>query len=76
MICKTCFGSSPVNKDVPSRFGACDVCTTVNGNQHPKPTIYCKLCNAWICEACKADVAKRGFAALIVGFEKVFNWFN
>lgn len=46
------------------REGECDVCRLAYGDKTPKTTGFCKLCNAWICEACKNNWTSRAIAAL------------
>lgn len=40
----------------------CDVCALVDGDLRQKPTRYCGLCDAHICEWCAPRKARRALA--------------
>jgi hypothetical protein len=42
----------------------CDVCFLLDGNTSPKETMYCKLCDAFMCEPCRRNKWRRMGAAI------------
>lgn len=40
----------------------CDVHVLVDGDTNDKSVTYCKVCDAWLCEKCKDNLAKRAEA--------------
>lgn len=40
----------------------CDVCVLVDGDHTPKAVHYCSTCDAFICDTCTPNLARRGYA--------------
>jgi hypothetical protein len=58
--------SIPCADPARCRVGVCDVCGLVSGDMTEKPTKFCGLCKAWICDECRPAWKDRGVAALKV----------
>ena len=42
----------------------CDVCFLLDGDVTPKAVMYCKLCDAFMCEPCRKNKWRRAGAAI------------
>lgn len=42
----------------------CDVCFLLDGDISPKAVLYCKLCDAFMCEPCRKNKWRRAGAAI------------
>ena len=63
-------GEDPLVSEVLQRltgpdWGTCEVCWLVSGDKSIKIVTFCPSCRAWMCDACKRNPLKRGFAALL-----------
>lgn len=47
------------------------MCDLLDGDRSPKPVIYCGFCDAWLCDRCKQDMARRARAAAARVVQKV-----
>ena len=70
MACKACGNGGDYE---PKR---CECCYLVDGDERIKQTRYCTFCQAFICDACWNDGAKRTQAFLTSTIEKVRKWFG
>lgn len=43
--------------------GQCDACALIDHDTSPKLVQFCKLCNAWLCDTCRASPWRRAKAA-------------
>lgn len=45
--------------------GICDVHRLVDGDAGIRKVLWCKVCQAWICDECRPDLVKRAKAMAI-----------
>lgn len=43
---------------------SCDACRLIDRDDSPKLVQYCKICNAWLCDSCRASPWRRAKAAV------------
>jgi hypothetical protein len=51
----------------------CDVCFLLDGNLTPKQVLYCKLCDAFMCEPCRKSPGRRLGAKIARTMRKILN---
>jgi hypothetical protein len=51
----------------------CDVCFLLDGDKSPKEVMYCKLCDKFMCAACRPNMRRR--SAAVIAF-KVTQFIN
>lgn len=56
--------------------GICDVCRLVDGDKGVKWVVYCPTCEAYICETCEGNRAKRAAAMLLDNAHKINEYFK
>jgi len=47
----------------PQQVGVCEVCARTRGDYSYKPVEYCSTCKAWMCDSCRRNWFRRGWAA-------------
>ena len=50
----------------------CDVCYLLDNDASPKETMYCSLCDAFMCDACRRNKWRRMGAAIARKVKKVW----
>lgn len=51
-------------KNADYTFWSCDVCVLVFNDPTPKPVRYCRVCRAYICDACWGNWQARALASV------------
>jgi hypothetical protein len=51
----------------------CDVCFLLDGDLTPKEVMYCKLCDAFMCEPCRKNQWRRAGAAIARQMRKLLH---
>ena len=59
----------------------CRVCELLDGDRASKPVLFCGMCGAWICDACRPNWIRRARAATtdlasLRGDVRVVPWTN
>jgi hypothetical protein len=52
----------------------CDVCMLLDGDMSPKEVLYCKLCNAFMCEPCRRNNWRRAGASIAKHTRGLITW--
>jgi hypothetical protein len=52
----------------------CDVCMLLDGDTTPKEVMYCKFCDAFMCEACRRNNWRRTGATIARHTRKLISW--
>lgn len=67
-------------QDAPP-LGVCEVCLWVDDDRTVKPVRWCGMCQAWLCEPCSQQLARRAVAMMrrakagaLVRFLKGLGW--
>lgn len=47
------------------QIGVCDVHRLVDGDVQSRRVLWCSICRAWLCAACRGDLLKRAKAMAI-----------
>lgn len=71
MACLNCEGNHPQERVLV--MGTCRVCELVDGDTSQKRTHYCLKCKAYICDACRPNLARRAMAFAEDKTEKVID---
>ena len=53
-----------------TQIGVCEVCMLLDGNDSAKAVTFCGFCQAWICEWCSRNPARRARAAMTKKFQQ------
>ena len=58
------------------KLGVCDVHSLVDGDDKKRIVSFCAFCDAWMCDVCSDDIAKRSAAWAIRLARKVRDEFD
>lgn len=57
-------------KSKDTQVGVCDVHRLVNKDLTLREVAYCSLCDAWICDKCSPNLAKRAYAMTLKALKR------
>lgn len=69
-----CTGCQPSTTNTAKYWTVCECCKRVDNDNGEKFTVFCHLCNAYICESCSKDWGKRILAFGDKVKEKIINF--
>lgn len=67
MACKDCG---------PEIWAQCDACKLVDNDERHKLTVFCNICNAYLCKRCAEDIPQRTEAAFLSAKEKIKKYYQ
>jgi hypothetical protein len=58
---------------IPPTIRHCDVCYLLDGDTSPKHTLYCRLCDKYMCDRCRKNNWRRTAAAIAFHMRTLLN---